>query len=147
MIKIILITDGEETGGSDYSLMVKKQLELLKNKCNIFIIGIALTQNVLLKAKKIAEESNRFFIDLGNDIDYESIETKKILIKFREKILHSSLEKQENELDEDRKLNDIVLLKKTIEDNNRIINLLSKNTNTLSIDSSKLSYFVSLPFK
>ncbi len=124
--KIILITDGEETGGSDYSLMVKKQLELLKNKCNIFIIGIALTQNALLKAKKIAEESNGFFIDLGNDIDYESIETKKILIKFREKILHSSLEKQENELDEDRKLNDIVLLKKNIEDKNRIINLLSK---------------------
>lgn len=62
--KIILVTDGEETGEGDYNKAANEALKLHGIPCNIFIIGIALTEAGDIKAKGLATDTGGSYINL-----------------------------------------------------------------------------------
>lgn len=75
--KIILVTDGEETGEGDYKKAANEALMLFGIPCNIFIIGIALTQTGEIKAKGLAEDTGGSYVNLqAKNYDKTTLQNK-----------------------------------------------------------------------
>ena len=150
--KVILITDGHETGVNDYSVKVNELLKELNFKCTIFIVGIALSEEARKKSEKLASSNNGVLLDLGNDIDYNSPQIKSGLLKFQEKLLLNTISNQQHRIEideleavqvehdekkESNPLDKVTILEKNVADNNRMLGLLSKQIAILqaSIDN------------
>lgn len=74
--KIILLTDGQETDGGDYKKTAEDALKQLGITCNIFIVGIAQSQEAEIKSKSLAEATGGTYINLKH---YESASLQSAL--------------------------------------------------------------------
>lgn len=89
--KIILVTDGEETGKGDYNKAAKEAIELHGIPCNVFIIGIALTQEADIKAKGLAIATGGSYINL-NAKNYDKNSLQNILRPLKNAAVSISIE-------------------------------------------------------
>jgi hypothetical protein len=89
--KIILITDGEETGGGNYETAVVEMSKESGIECSIFIIGICQNEQAKTKSRKLGQNTNGGFIDVHSKA-YDRDEIKKDLRPLRSRIIEESLE-------------------------------------------------------
>jgi hypothetical protein len=89
--KIILVTDGEETGEGDYNKAAQKALELHGIPCNVFIIGIALTPNAEIKAKGLATDTGGSYVNLRTKV-YNKESLESLLRPFQSAVISTSIE-------------------------------------------------------
>lgn len=88
--KVILVTDGEETGSGDYKIAAKQAIDLYGIPCNIHIIGIAQDATAVLKAQALAKETDGSFINLESNV-YNSDELQSKLRPLQNKMIEQSV--------------------------------------------------------
>jgi hypothetical protein len=89
--KIILVTDGEETGDGDYRKAANDALTLYGIPCNIFVVGIALTESAEVKAKMLAFDTKGEYVSLKSKV-YTKESLDKILRPFKTAVISKSIE-------------------------------------------------------
>jgi len=100
--KIILLTDGEESGGGDYIKKAKEIAQLVGTTCKIFIIGIALTEKAEKAAKEIATGG---FINVTSDT-FKAKEVKQLTATIKTAVLEDTISKITKQPKEYRPLSD-----------------------------------------
>ncbi len=80
--KIILVTDGQETGKGNYIVKAKEAMEKYNIPCKIFIIGIAQTKEYEEKAKDLAEFTKGAYINVNsNSYDVNNVRAQLAPLK------------------------------------------------------------------
>tara|TARA_B100000674_G_C37972132_1_gene977475 strand:- start:3751 stop:5031 length:1281 start_codon:yes stop_codon:yes gene_type:complete len=136
--KVILVTDGEENSGGNFSEAAKKIIELPGTKCNIFVVGFALTKEASERIKKVA--TGGFFNLKDNQLKDQNI--KQSLNAIKKSVLSDTLNKGIDINKEDIK-NKIISLDKESK-NSRIekVNSIEKKIRDyISIGNDLLSEF------
>lgn len=87
--KVILVTDGEENSGGNFTEAAKKIIELPGAKCNIFVVGFALTKQASDRIKKVA--TGGFFNLKDNQLKDQNI--KHSLNAIKKSVLSDTLNK------------------------------------------------------
>jgi hypothetical protein len=131
--KIILITDGEETDKKDYKQTTKDALNLNGISCNIFIVGISLTSEAILKAKSLVKDTGGEIINLKSNIyDPQLIQAK--LNKLKNAIIEKTLDKLPKESITNQP---IINNLNSIQIRNTLEQKIVENKNNLNISYSK----------
>ena len=89
--KIILVTDGEETGEGDYRKAANEALALYGIPCSIFVVGIALTERAEVKAKMLASDTKGEYVSLKSKV-YTKESLDQILRPFKTAVIAKSIE-------------------------------------------------------
>jgi hypothetical protein len=143
--KIILITDGEETGKKDYNLVAKKALEISGISCNIFIVGISLKTEARVKAESLVKATNGEYFHLETS-NYNKATVQNKLIPLKNALIVdtvnkiSSTKKDEPNKEsntENRPTEKIAELEQNVSDNNKLLNLISKQVSLIQSGISK----------
>jgi len=96
-IKIILLTDGEETGKEDYSKAAIETMQLHNiSSCEVFVIGIELNDTAKDKAISLANATNGEYINVSKPItnEFDAFKAKLKLDTFSKtrKIINTELQ-------------------------------------------------------
>jgi hypothetical protein len=148
--KLILVTDGEETGEKNYKVAAKKALEISGISCNIFIVGISLKNEARTKAESLVSETKGeyFHIDTSN---YQKSVTQSKLTSLKNTLIVNTVNKinetpkvekslnvnsQQNKDDSSEKIS---ALEKNVSENNQLLNLVSKQVSLIQSEIVKLN--------
>jgi hypothetical protein len=146
--KIILVTDGEETGKKDYKKATENAIKLSGISCNIFIVGISLNPEARIKAELLVKETNGeyFHLDTSN-YNKTTIQNKLIHLKSAlivntvSKISTTKTEESKKEVSskiiENISTEKIIALEQNVSDNNKLLNLISKQVSLIQSGISK----------
>lgn len=148
--KIILITDGEETGEKDYKVAEKNALKVSGISCNIFIVGISLKPQARIKAESLVKETKGEYFHLEtSNYNKATIQNKLIPLKNAlivdtvNKITSKKIEEPKAEIidtkDEKSTSEKITALEQNVTDNNKLLNLISKQVSLIQTGISKQS--------
>lgn len=89
--KIILLTDGEESGKGDYLETAKKAISLHGIPCKIFIVGLDQEESARTKAKQLADYTEGNYLNV-NSINYNKEYFTSVFLPIKSQVLKSSLE-------------------------------------------------------
>lgn len=139
--KIILITDGEETGDRDYRTVVDNAFKKSGINCNIYIVGISLTKEAQVKARSLGNKTNGGYFHIEN-IDYERENIQKKLNPLKKTIVSDSISKLgKSDIIADEILfknsddsHKIEIIQKRLSENTSLLNLISKQISILNSD-------------
>jgi|SRR5690554_381605 len=146
--KIILITDGEETGKKDYKIAAKNALKVSGISCNIFIVGISLNPEARIKAESLVKETNGEYFHLETS-NYNKTTIQNKLIPLKSALIVDTVNKittteKENPNAEINKTQvekstpeKITALEQNVSDNNKLLNLISKQVSLIQSGISK----------
>ena len=146
--KIILITDGEETGKKDYKIAAKNALKVSGISCNIFIVGISLKPEARIKAESLVKDTNGEYFHLEtSNYNKSTIQNKLIPLKSAlivdtvNKITSTKIEEPKAEINKTQEEKStpekITALEKNVSDNNKLLNLISKQVSLIQSGISK----------
>lgn len=146
--KIILITDGEETGEKDYKVAAKNALKVSGISCNIFIVGISLKPEARIKAEALVNETKGEYFHLEtSNYNKATIQNKLIPLKSAlivdtvNKITSTKIEEPKAEINktkEEKSTSEkITALEQNVSDNNKLLNLISKQVSLIQTGISK----------
>ncbi len=146
--KIILITDGEETGKKDYKIAAKNALNVSGISCNIFIVGISLKPEARIKAESLVKATNGEYFHLEtSNYNKTTIQNKLIPLKNAlivdtvNKITSTEKEKPKVEINkaqvEKSTPEKITALEQNVSDNNKLLNLISKQVSLIQSGIAK----------
>ena len=146
--KIILITDGEETGKKDYKIATKNAIKLSGISCNIFIVGISLKAEARVKAESLVKETNGEYFHLEtSNYNKATIQNKLIPLKSAliidtvNKISTVKIEEPKKDVNnaktENTSIEKIIALEQNVSDNNKLLNLISKQVSLIQSGISK----------
>lgn len=110
--KIILVTDGEENKRGDYKQAAEKALALYGIKCNIFIVGIALTSEAETKARNLAKDTGGQYVNLKAKT-YDKAYLQNTLYSFKVAAVAESTQNAINSLNSEPKVSPNLTLSKT----------------------------------
>lgn len=140
--KIILITDGEETGEKDYKLAAEEVLDDLGINCKIFVVGIFLNQKARDKAESLAEYTKGEYYHLETT-DYNESRIQSKLASLKNTIITDTVNKisknqqdistKKEELKQSNESNESqdTELKMSVSENSKLLSLLSKQVSIL----------------
>lgn len=146
--KIILITDGEETGKKDYKIAAKNALKVSGISCNIFIVGISLKPEARIKAESLVKDTNGEYFHLEtSNYNKSTIQNKLIPLKSAlivdtvNKITSTKIEEPKAEINKTQEEKStpekITALEQNVSDNNKLLNLISKQVSLIQSGISK----------
>lgn len=92
--KIILVTDGQETGKGNYIVKAKEAMEKYNIPCKIFIIGIAQIKEYEEKAKDLAEFTKGAYININSN-SYDVNIVKAQLTPLKVAIIKDTIDKDQ----------------------------------------------------
>jgi hypothetical protein len=146
--KIIILTDGEETGKKDYKIAAKKAITISGISCNIFIVGILLKPEARVKAEALVKETNGEYFHLETS-NYNKITIQNKLIPLKSALIVDSVNKisstqnkeQIKEIDkihkESTSTEKFIALEQNVSNNNKLLNLISKQISLIQSGISK----------
>mgnify|MGYP005861460201 CR=1 FL=1 len=146
--KIILITDGEETGEKDYKVAAKNALKVSGISCNIFIVGISLKSKARIKAESLVKETNGEYFHLETS-NYNKTKIQNKLIPLKSALIVDTVNKISTTKNEQTKaeinktqtekstIEKITDLEQNVSDNNKLLNLISKQVSLIQSGISK----------
>jgi hypothetical protein len=146
--KIILITDGEETGKKDYKIATKNAIKLSGISCNIFIVGISLKAEARVKAESLVKETNGEYFHLETS-NYNKATIQNKLIPLKSALIVDTVNKistvkieepkkeVKNTITENTSTKKIIALEQNVSDNNKLLNLISKQVSLIQSGISK----------
>ncbi len=138
--KLIMLTDGEETGEKDYKTATKEALELSGIKCNIFIIGISLKSEARKKAESLVKDTDGEYFHIESS-GYERSTIQKKLVALRSALIVDTVNKlvENKELTETKEPSNEVkatdskidMLERNVNENRQLLNLISKQVSLI----------------
>ena len=140
--KIILITDGEETGEKDYKIAAKNAIKISGIYCNIFIIGISLNPEARIKAESLVKETNGEYFHLETS-NYNKATIQNKLIPLKSALIVNTVNKISSIKKEEPIKENIIIsheksttekitaLEQNVSDNNKLLHLISKQVSLI----------------
>lgn len=140
--KVILLTDGEENGGGDYVSTAKKIESLSGVKCKIFILGIALPENSIIKAKEIASGG---FYNIKSK-SFKKNEIKQVLAPIKTAVLEDTIQNLTKSKNVHQLLQESKETEKIVKDKIKEIAIESQKTTTNSLNKleNRIKEYLSL---